>query len=143
MLWVRSNIFIQPKENFMKHIIIADDDPAIRDIFKLILERSGYAVTMFANGESLMKNEFVLPNLFLLDKQLSGNDGLDVCRFLKSQERTKNIPVIITSASPYVGGLAEEAGANAFIEKPFKTKELISLIEQVLNKNYFTAMEQS
>ncbi len=119
----------------MKHIIIADDDPGIRDIFQLILKRAGYDVTVYPNGEALMENAFELPDLFILDKQLSGVDGLEVCRFLKNQEVTKDIPVIIISASPYAQKKVDEAGADDFIEKPFKTKTLIEMMKKHLNKN--------
>jgi DNA-binding response OmpR family regulator len=123
----------------MKHIILADDDTAMRDVFKIIFQRSGYSVTIYANAEALMKNEFALPDIFILDKQLSGVDGFDVCRYLKKQESTKNVPVLITSASPYIAEAAAEAGADAFIEKPFKMKELLNLVETILNNDYFTA----
>src|SRR5689334_4092856 len=118
----------------MKQIIVADDDASMRDIFQLILKRAGYMVTSFSDGEILLGNNFELPDLFILDKQLSGVDGLDVCRFLKEQESTKEIPVIIISASPYVAKLASEAGADDFIEKPFKTKELLAMAEKYINK---------
>jgi DNA-binding response OmpR family regulator len=64
----------------------------------------------------------------LLDRQLSGQDGLKVCRFLKSQSQTKDIPVIIVSATPGIGKLAQEAGADDFIEKPFQMKELLNVV---------------
>jgi DNA-binding response OmpR family regulator len=112
----------------MKKIIFAYDDPTIHDVVSLILEGE-YDVTVFSGGESLLKNEFVLPDLFLLDKQLSGTDGLDICRFLKSQESTKHVPVIIISANPKIFELAKNAGADAAIEKPFPIKELRDLIE--------------
>ncbi|PWT99279.1 MAG: response regulator [Bacteroidetes bacterium] len=118
----------------MKHIIVAEDDPGIRDIFKIILERAGYEVTSYSNGETLMENNFTAPHIFILDKQLPGIDGLEVCRFLKSQESTKNIPVIVVSASPYISGLSSNAGADDFIEKPFKGKFLIELIEKHTKK---------
>jgi CheY-like chemotaxis protein len=59
----------------------------------------GINTTIYANGELLMHNDFELPDLFIIDKQLSGIDGLELCRFLKAQEATRNIPVIIISAS--------------------------------------------
>ena len=118
----------------MKQIIVTDDDPSMRDIFQLILQRAGYLVTSYSNGDILLSNGFAPPDLFILDKQLSGMDGLDICRFLKSQESTKNIPVIMISASPYVAQLASDAGADDFIEKPFKTKELLAITEKHLNK---------
>ena len=118
----------------MKHIIIADDDQSMRDIFELIFKRAGYIITIYSGGEVLLSNEFTVPDLFILDKQLSGVDGLDVCRFLKAQELTKTIPVIIISASPYVEKFAADAGADAFIEKPFKTKELLAMAEKYITK---------
>ena len=119
----------------MKQIIIADDDPGIRDIFEIILKRAGYMVTVYSSGEILMANNFKVPDMFILDKQLSGVDGLEVCRFLKGQESTKNIPVIIISASPYVAGSAVKAGADEFVEKPFRTKALLELLSKYLNTN--------
>ena len=119
----------------MKKIIIADDDPAIGEIFNIILKRAGYDVTLYSNGEALMNNDFERPDMFLLDKQLSGIDGLEVCRFLKSQEATKNTPIIIISASSKVAGAAEEAGADEFLEKPFTIKGLTQTIEKYMNKN--------
>jgi CheY-like chemotaxis protein len=111
----------------MKKIIFADDDPTIQDVISLILE-DNYEVTVYSTGDPLLKNDLVVPDLFLLDKQLSGIDGLDICRFLKSQERTKNIPVIMISAAPNIFQLARSAGADAAIEKPFPIRELRQII---------------
>ena len=119
----------------MKQIIIADDDPGIREVFTFLLKKHGYDKTIYSNGEALMRNEFKLPDLFILDKQLSGIDGLEICRFLKKQESTKNIPVIVISASSYIAKSAKDAGADDFIEKPFKMKALLELMERHLNKN--------
>ena len=111
-----------------KKILITDDDPGIQDIFKLILERAGYATEIIPNGRQLMENRFECPDIFLLDKQLSGYDGLDICRHLKSQESTRHIPVIMTSATPGLDKLAEQAGADDFIEKPFNIQELLDKV---------------
>ena len=116
----------------MKHIIIADDDPGIRDIFQIILKRAGYDVTVYSNGEALMEDTIEIPDLFILDKQLSGIDGFEVCSFLKHNESTKNVPVIMVSASPYIKNTAIEAGADDFIEKPFKIQALLQLIERYI-----------
>lgn len=122
----------------MNQIIIADDDASMRDIFERILKRAGYQVTSYSEGELLLDNQFEPPDLFILDKQLSGVDGLDVCRYLKNQELTKDIPVIIISASPYLANVSAEAGADEFIEKPFKTKELLEIVKKYIavNDNY-------
>jgi CheY-like chemotaxis protein len=111
----------------MKKIIFADDDPTIQDVISLILE-DNYDVTVFSSGEPLLGTNYELPDLFLLDKQLSGVDGLDVCRHLKSQESTKHIPVIMISASPNIESLARSAGADNAIAKPFPIRELRQII---------------
>jgi CheY-like chemotaxis protein len=111
----------------MKKIIFADDDPTILDVINLIFEGE-YEVTTFSRGEALLANNFIVPDLFLLDKQLSGMDGLDICRFLKTQESTKNVPVIVISATPNIDELAKAAGADDVIGKPFPIKVLRQMI---------------
>ena len=116
----------------MKKILCADDDPSLQDVFPLIFGRAGYEVTMVSNGEQLLENEFEIPDLFLLDKQLSGVDGMEICRFLKSQDSTHNIPVIIVSASPNLDQQAKAAGADGFIEKPFQMKFMLDLLKKYI-----------
>jgi DNA-binding response OmpR family regulator len=113
-----------------QRLIIADDDPGIQDIFQLIFERAGYSIDIYSNGEQLMNNYFEVPDAFILDKQLSGIDGVDICRFLKSQERTKHIPVIMLSANPNIGDFAKDAGADDYLEKPFKIHDLLAIINK-------------
>lgn len=113
-----------------KKILITDDDEGVRDIFKLIFERAGYDVNIYEEAVSILKNDFTNPDLFLLDRQLSGQDGLKVCKFLKNQPATQHIPVIIVSATPGIGELAQQAGADDFIEKPFQIKDLLEVVEK-------------
>jgi DNA-binding response OmpR family regulator len=117
----------------MKRIFCADDDPGLQEVFPLIFTRAGYDVTMFSNGEELLKNESLPPDLFLLDKQLSGVNGMEICQVLKSQAITKNIPVIIVSASPDLDKQSKAAGADDYIEKPFKMQNLLSMMKKYLS----------
>jgi CheY-like chemotaxis protein len=87
---------------------------------------------MVSNGEQLLENAFETPDLFLLDKQLSGVDGMEICRFLKGQDSTRDIPVIIVSASPNLDQQAKAAGADGFIEKPFQMKFMLELLRKYL-----------
>src|SRR5688500_6558781 len=112
-----------------KRILITDDDPGLQDIFKIILEKAGYSVKVLTNGNEILENNFLLLDLFLLDKQLSGIDGIDVCKYLKSKKRTCKIPVIMVSANPNIAALSEQAGADDYIEKPFQVKDLLTMIE--------------
>jgi len=66
----------------MKKLIIIDDDPSILDVLRLVLGES-YQVTTYPDGSPILNGTFDLPDLFVLDKQLSGTDGLDLCRLLK------------------------------------------------------------
>lgn len=113
-----------------KKILVTDDDPGVQDIFKIIFEKAGYDVTISDNGHAILENNFDNPNLFLLDKQLSGVDGLDICKFLKSHEETRNIPVIMVSATPGLAPLAKSAGADDYLEKPFHLKDLLEMVKK-------------
>ena len=124
--------FAQPMA--MKHkILVADDDPGIRDIFNIILVKAGYEIEIKDDANDIFKNEFRIPDLFLVDRLLSGIDGLDVCRYLKEKELTRDIPVVMVSASPDIGVLAVKAGADDFIEKPFDLAYLLKVIERNIN----------
>jgi DNA-binding response OmpR family regulator len=115
-------------------ILIADDDEGIRDIFKLILEAAGYYVDFRSSGDDLFSGRFVVPDLFILDKQLGSSSGIDLCIYLKQQEATRHVPVIMISAAPDIGKLSVEAGADAFIEKPFEIDYLRNLIKYYIKK---------
>jgi len=114
-------------------IIIVDDDEGVQQVFKIIFQKAGYRTIIYSDGEKILNNDFEIPDIFLLDKQLSGSDGLDICRKLKKSAKTKNIPVIIVSASPGVGKLALAAGADDFIEKPFITADLLRKVSTTLD----------
>ena len=113
-----------------KKILVADDDPAILDSIKMILELEGYEVVTTVNGAtvpSLLKNK---PDLLLLDIWMSGQDGKDICRTLKADKATKNIPIIMVSASRDVAASAKEAGADDFLTKPFEMDDLLAKVKK-------------
>lgn len=116
-----------------KKILITDDDPGIQDVFRIIFERAGYSVAVSADAKCIMDDTFVYPDVIVLDRQLSGLDGLDVCRFLKSKSATRSIPVIMVSATPGIALMAIQAGAQDFVEKPFLMKELLATVSKWAN----------
>ena len=117
-----------------KRICIVEDDEDIQDILKIILQNAGYETVIFPDGLPIMENNYVLPDLFLLDKQLQGFDGLIICEYLKTDSRAKDIPVVMMSAYPHVKELALCAGANSFIEKPFAMSLLLKTVKMHLQK---------
>lgn len=109
--------------------MIADDDPGIVDAVEMMLEFEGYIVTSTVDGATVLDMKEELPDLLLLDIWMSGEDGRDICKKLKSENITKNIPVIMISASRDIKDSAMAAGADDFLAKPFEMDELIKRIE--------------
>lgn len=116
-----------------KKILVVDDEPDILEFLQVILEEEGYAVLTSEKGEFLEQlHNGGLPELILVDVLLSGKDGREIVKHLKSQEETKQIPVIMFSAHPSAEYTAREAGAEDFIAKPFEIDELLAKIANYL-----------
>jgi CheY-like chemotaxis protein len=113
-----------------KKILVADDDPSIVDAIKLMLELYDYEVTTTVDGETIYKMEKDYPDLLLLDIWMSGQDGREICKYLKNNPKTQNIPIIMISASRDIIQSAKDAGADDFIAKPFQMDELLKKVEK-------------
>jgi CheY-like chemotaxis protein len=124
----------------MKRILIVEDDLAIQDIFKIIFETYGYEVECVDNGKELISRNGNWPDAIILDKQLPGIDGVEACRHLKSQTTTKNIPVILITASSGITQAAKLAGADDFAEKPFDMKSMVKKVSMLIDKSHRTAL---
>ena len=119
-----------------KKILIADDDPAIVDALRLILEEFGYKVITTYDGQKIYRMMKNGPDLLLLDIWMSGEDGRKICKYLKREKLTKNIPIIMISASHDIKKSATEAGADDFLAKPFDMHELITKIEKLTPQSH-------
>lgn len=115
-----------------KRILIADDDPAILEVIKMMLEEEGYEVETTVTGGRVQDMRDNLPGLLLLDIRMSGMDGKEICKHLKNQPLTRHIPIVILSANTDIEQIALESGADAFIAKPFDMSELLGKVEQFL-----------
>ena len=118
----------------MKKILVIDDETHVLDIVRLILEGVGYSVVTYTDARCIYDGDFELPDLFLLDRQLRAADGLDVCRFLKSQDNTRHIPVVIFSESRYIDVVSTDACADGVLQKPFKMSELREIVSKHTRK---------
>jgi DNA-binding response OmpR family regulator len=116
----------------MKRILVVDDDLAILEALDMMLQDAGYETeTSTKNGdyvEQSLKRQ--LPDLVVLDILLSGHDGRTICKQIKSQEATKQVPVILISAHPNAAKTAFEAGADDFLEKPFDIDNLLAKVKR-------------
>lgn len=118
--------------NTPKRITVADDDPGILDAVGMMLEMEGYEVNATLNGNTIFNEEDRLPDIYVLDIWMSGSDGREICKKLKSDAHTRNIPVILISASNDLKRSAETAGADDFLAKPFEIDMLLAKIEKAL-----------
>lgn len=118
-----------------KRIIICDDDEGILDMLTLVLEDSGYQVIAEANSLNLYQLiETEQPDLLLVDLWMPVLSGDQVVRRLKANVDTKNLPVIVISASTDGHKIAAEAGADSYIAKPFDIDELVDTVQSYLEK---------
>lgn len=122
----------------MPRILIVDDDKDLLTIVKSFLIKKGFDVSIYSDWE--IASEAIKtyePQVILLDVFLSGVDGLEVCKRLKTSTYTRHIPILILSGYPRVAETAiYEFGADDFIAKPFEVNELIRKIHKVLSKKH-------
>lgn len=111
-----------------RKILIADDDPAIVDVLRLMLELEGYQVSHTYTGDILLNLIDDFPDLILLDINLGSHDGRKLCRFLKDDPETRKIPVLMISANYNIGSSAKDSGANDFVAKPFDMDVLLNKV---------------
>lgn len=106
----------------MKKIFIVEDEPDIVNLVAHNLRKEKFEVSIFYDGESFLKAlEDDLPDLVVLDLMLPGIDGLEVCKIMRSNEKTQPIPIVILTAkgSEVDVVLGLELGADDYMVKPF------------------------
>ena len=115
-------------------ILIVDDDQSIIEIVSIILSNAGYDVITDTDGSLPFLKSISFPDLILLDNQLGNKSGAEICRLLKANELTGNIPVILVSATEGLPEIAGKACADDFLSKPFDIQILLQKIESLLHK---------
>lgn len=121
----------------MPLIYIVDDEPNIRQLVALALQDAGMDTQTYGGGEGLLHDvRRVLPDLIILDWMMPGMNGLDVIRALRTDERTRTLPIILLTAKTdeldRVLGL--EMGADDYIPKPFGVRELAARVRALLRR---------
>lgn len=118
-------------------VLVVDDEEDLLELVRYNLTREGYRVTCVATGEEALKAARKQPpDLIVLDLMLPAVDGLEVCRRLKSESKTRDIPIIMLTAkseeSDMVAGL--ERGADDYIAKPFSPRVLTARVKALLRR---------
>ena len=118
-------------------ILLVEDDPFMRKLLGKVLEAHGYKVTMAVDGlEGLRFAREVKPDIIVLDVMLPKMDGHKVCRILKSDPRSKTIPIILhtTQMGEQEERIAKEVGSDAFVVKNNTLTELLNVIQELTSK---------
>jgi len=116
------------------HILLVEDEPIIRELVRSMLSDGTVEVVCAANGIEGLKLAKSRPfQLVLMDVVLPQLDGISVCRMLKSDPMTSQVPVYMLSAKSKKSDMesATLAGADGYIQKPFKGAELMALVERL------------
>ncbi len=121
----------------MAKILIAEDEPDIRELVAFMLRFAGYEVMAASNGEEAVQAATRdIPDLVLMDVRMPRMTGYDACRLMKANPDLHDVPVVFLSAkgqeSEIQTGL--EAGAEEYLLKPFSPDELTSRVKTILSK---------
>jgi len=120
------------------NILVIEDEQSIADVIIYNLQKEGFIVHWERDGrDGLLKAQTLIPDLCLLDLMLPGIDGLQICRLLKSDARTKAVPVMMLTAR---SGETDEIvgfnmGADDYVTKPFRVQPLIHRIKALLRRS--------
>jgi DNA-binding response OmpR family regulator len=115
----------------MKKILVVEDDKDIQQVFKIVLHSLGYRVECLEDGAGVLQITH-WPDAIILDKQLPGMNGVDVCKALKSMEESQHVPVIMISGTSGVEEAARLAGADDYLEKPFQMHVILKKLTKLL-----------
>jgi CheY-like chemotaxis protein len=115
-------------------VLLVDDDPLILEILRTILDLEEFAVTTVSDGRQALETVAeTRPDVVVCDVMMPELDGFEVCRALKSQPTTADLPVILLTARdrPEDREAGEDAGCDAYLTKPFSPLQLIDVIRDV------------
>lgn len=118
-------------------ILVVDDEPMARALLRLMLVRDGFEVIEAIDGvDALQKLQNDLPSLVILDVMMPGIDGIEICRRLRQQPETAELPILMLSAKTDANSisLGLEVGATRYLKKPIASEELTQHVREVLNR---------
>lgn len=122
----------------MSHsVLVVDDDVEIRQLLSIMLSLAGFQLETAVNGEdALAKIAQQPPDVLILDVMMPKMDGLTLCKKLRQQEQTAQLPIILLSGKAHIEAINEglQAGANRYLTKPTAMDELKRSIQEVLSE---------
>jgi DNA-binding response OmpR family regulator len=121
----------------MARILIAEDEPDIRELVAFILRFAGHEVTATANGEEAVQQaSLIVPDIIIMDVRMPRMTGYDACRAMKADDLLKDIPVVFLSAKGQDAEIQTglDVGAEEYLLKPFAPDQLAERVKAILAK---------
>lgn len=118
-------------------VLVVDDEPFMVRLIQIVLERDGYSMVRAANGgEAVEIARKDRPCMIIMDAMMPKMDGLTALRLLKSDECTRDIPVVLLTANPnkFSREEAVASGATVFLTKPFSPTQLLGEIRRIMTR---------
>lgn len=118
----------------MQKILLIEDDPHALEMLRFRFRKAGYQVAEALDGDDGLLKALHKPDLIFLDLRLPKIDGWELCRILRSDERTRNIPIVMLTgcSQPLQKEYGKQCGADAYLTKPWNPKELMSVARRLL-----------
>jgi CheY-like chemotaxis protein len=116
-------------------VLVVDDEPMTRNLLRMILSHAGYAIYEAEDGlDALEKIKDLAPDLVVLDVMMPIMDGIDVCKAVRGDAATADLPIIMLSAYANSGVVEDsmKAGANRYLTKPISRKKLLEEVRELL-----------
>jgi len=120
----------------MAKILVIEDDPNALEMLRFRFKKAGYDVSEALDGDEGLLKALRQPDLIFLDIRIPKIDGWELCRMLKSEPRTKNIPIVILTGcdQPVQEEYGKSCGADAYLTKPWDPKELMAVTRSLLSR---------
>lgn len=137
-----SIILVSPEIMYQtaQRVLIVEDDEDMLFLLRAALTKAGYVVETAKVGSGIVDFSHTLPDLFILDKGLPMIDGIAVSKFLRINERTRHIPIVMISGHP-LQEKARRAGVDAFIQKPFTVETLLKVVHRYIKNGETHAID--
>jgi len=117
-------------------ILLIEDDPNAREMLRFRLEKAGYTLSEAVDGDEGLLKSLRRPDLILLDIRIPKIDGWQLCKMIKSDPRTRDLPVVMLTgcSQPIQEEYGRQCGADAYLTKPWDPNELLKLAQRLIKR---------